>query len=491
MKINNLAQFFIQSANKFPHHAALVIDEITYTYQDILSAANQLAHYLSLLPGKHCALLSARGIDSYVALLAILMAGKVYVPLSIKSPHYRNLEILKFSEADLLIVDRECLPIVDDLLADYMGPLKVMTTQIAFSEPISSMMCESSNEEAYLLFTSGSTGTPKAVMTTHVSAVEYIQKMQAYYLPHEADRFSQLTDLSFDVAMHELFLCWASGACLYVISDAQLATLNRFIEQHQLTFWTSVPSTIHLLKQWNRLLPNAFSSIRYTVLLGEPLLESLVCAWHAAAPHSKIDNLYGPTEATIVFTAYRWQPDKPHPSGYVPIGYPLKNQEVAILDKNKKSVFMGEVGELYLSGSQVAKEYWRNPLMTQEKFVYLDNNKQWYKTGDYVYWDNEYGLVFKGRENDMLKIRGARVERLEVEMILQEVSETNIVSVVAESELIAFIGKSNVQNTDIIKKCREKLPNYMVPTKIIRLENLPYNKNGKVDYVRLKAYAFD
>ena len=504
-KMQNLSEYFINSVKKFPTRTALVVDDKYLTYQELFNRASHLSFSLLQFQEKHCALLSARGVDSYVGLLAILMAGKTYIPLSTKSPQERNLEILRFSEAAILIVDEKCTADAAELLRNYKDPLIVAIPSLDSLPKNMQSLNQSplqkpfANDDAYLLFTSGSTGIPKAVMTTHASAVEYIDKMLKRYQPNEHDRFSQLTDLSFDVAMHELFLCWASGGCLYTIADAQLAGLHRFINQHQLTVWTSVPSILSLLKQWNRLNPGIFPSIRCSTLLGEPLAEELVRYWHSAAPNSIIDNLYGPTEATIIFTEYRWQPGLAHSSGYVPIGVPLAGQDIAILDIDRKPVAKGAVGELYLAGSQVTKGYWNNPKLTREKFVKIDSDqsKYWYKTGDFVYWDDSYGLVFKGRDIDILKVRGGRVEKLEVEMVLRDLAKTNTVAIVPFQKaqdgvvlnLMAFVGYSSVNDADILKNCQRKLPGYMIPSKIIRVESLPITKNGKVDYQFLNKHA--
>ncbi len=517
--IKNLAAFFVENALLFPDRPAIFVDDQFFSYRELLQKAYQLAaclvHYnIYETTPLHCVILTARGIDSYIGLLAILLAGKTCVPLSIKSPPQRNAHILQFSQTKMLIIDTKNMPDAIALLNACQRPLFVFlpnrkTLPIEFTflphyfilqDEIDSMPLlrdHITNENAYLLFTSGSTGTPKAVMTRQCSIISYLKHMLLRYQLNENDRFTQLTDLSFDVAFHELFLCWAHGACLYVMHDQHLTHLVPFMHKHQLTYWTSVPSIISLLKQWRRLSEMIFPSIRHTVLLGEPLTEELATFWHAIAPHSHIDNLYGPTEATIIFTGYRWQPSHPHVSGYVPIGKPMPDQRVAILNEHRQPVPPGNIGELYLSGSQVAEGYWRYPAMTAEKFVYIGDDKKnyWYKTGDFVQWEEPFGLIFKGRDIDILKVRGGRIERLEVEMVLRDVAKTNMVAVIPTQimeegvvmSLTAFIGYSAVKSPDILKMSRKKLPDYMVPAKIIRVESLPLNKNGKVDYAALQA----
>lgn len=488
---DNLVNLFIRSVARYPNHPALVVEDKTYTYYDLHQRASALAACIAQEKEVYCGLLCLRGLDAYVGLLAILMAGKIYVPLSTKNPLRRNQEMIKFLRLGLIVADSSCYELARSLFPKESLYQKVIST--ANKESVTGI--HPSSENAYLLFTSGTTGQPKAVMTTHKSIVQYIQLMTERYQPTPMDRFTQLTDFTFDVAIHEIFLCWSNGACLYPIQDHQFTHIHRYVSENKITVWTSVPSMISLIRGWNKVPPAAFSSIRLSVFLGEPLYYQLVDYWCGLAPHSIIDNLYGPTEATIIFTAYRYDKEYRHPSGYLPIGLPLPNQPILILNDDKFPVQKGEVGMLYLGGEQVANGYWCNDVMTKEKFVSFPHIKpqlQWYKTGDYVYFDESVGLIFKGRESDFLKVRGGRLERLEVEIVLRDVAETNLSAIVPTEitdgiarAITAYIGHSSVLDVDIIKRCRERLPDYMVPTTIVRISELPINKNGKVDYKAL------
>lgn len=455
--MKKLSDLFVSSALKYADRPALMVKGQYYTYEDLLNRAQLFARRLLNHENDFFILHAERELESYVAILGALLAEKVYVPLSPKNPSKRNQEIM-----------------------DFIGNQTM------------------DKSYAYMLFTSGTTGQPKAVMTKHESIINYIHIMSDRYRPTCRDRFTQFTDLSFDVAIHEMFLCWANGACLYVINDNQFTQLHKLIPEYQITHWTSVPSMISLIKQFNRALPNAFSSIKYTMLMGEALSYSLVDYWAKLAPNSLIDNLYGPTEATIIFTAYRYDPKYTHSSGYVPIGLPIDGQPMVILNDELSIVERGQTGTLYLGGNQVADGYWHNPEMTKEKFIklpHIDSTMTWYNTGDQVCWDFHVGLIYKGRDQDFLKVRGGRLERLEVEMILRNAAKSDMAAIIPSDimdgvarSIIAFIGKSKVTDHEIISYCRDCLPDYMIPTLIIRIDQLPMNKNGKIDYQFLQSY---
>lgn len=512
-KLYNLAQLFIASAIKFPDKYALNINNKKITYYDLLCRSNYLAQILSQYTGTVCALLNSRSTNAYSGLLAILMSGKICVPLTIKNPAARNAEMLKFSEADIILVDEISAPFIFEILKYIDKPLHVILTSpceipkagmlwqhnfIYISNKSTPYFKVKPSQNAYLLYTSGSTGTPKAVMTTHQSVIQFIQALHSQYQTDEKDSFTQMTEFTFDAAMMELFLCWIGGSCLYTITEHHLTSLEHFIDHNKITVWSSVPALIGLLKKFNRLKPNQFPSLRYSLLFGEPLTEDIAETWHAIAPYSYIDNLYGPTEATIVFTVYRWQREQKHPSGYVPIGMPLPGQHIAILDESYNPISPGATGELYLSGPQVAQGYWKNPQKTQESFVILPNDPTtiWYRTGDFVCWEEPWGLIYKSRASDQFKIRGARVDKLEVENILKTAANTPLAAVVqtqlkdgSHQHLIGFISQSPSDDFTILKYCQEKLPDYMVPNKIIKLEQFPLTQNGKTNYQYLKEIA--
>ena len=278
-----------------------------------------------------------------------------------------------------------------------------------------------------------------------------------------------------------MFLAWGSGACLYCAPEGSLAGIGEFIRRCGLTFWLSVPATAAFMRQMRMLKPGSYPTLRWSLFCGEALPMGLARAWQSAAPNSIVENLYGPTEATVAFTAYRL-PKEPCAEldalQTVPIGTPLPGQKVMVIDDNGNPLPDGDVGELCLGGSQVASGYWRAPDQTAERFrspqMRDAAGTRWYRTGDLAVMTREHGLVFRGRIDRQAKIRGYRVELLEVENAMRVAAGTDTVAVVPwpigdaglANGLVGFVAGSQTSAAEVIDRCRDLLPAYMVPSRI-------------------------
>jgi amino acid adenylation domain-containing protein len=354
----------------------------------------------------------------------------------------------------------------------------------------------SGQDLAYLLFTSGTTGLPKGVAITHANANHYVQAVLDRYQPTPEDRFSQVFDLTFDLSVHDMFMCWAAGATLHVPPDSAVMAPTKFIRKNELTFWFSVPSVIPVMNKLRMLPAGAFPSLRTSLFCGEALPVASAASWQEAAPNSIVENLYGPTEATIAFTFYRWLPeyaDRSFEAGLVPIGRPFPGLDCVVLDAHGRLAPEDEIGELALGGPQLSPGYWKDEARTAEKFIGLDcghgRPSRWYRTGDLAQYDSEAGYVFRGRVDSQVKIMGYRVELGEIEQCVRNAAETDLVVAVpwprneggGASGVIAFVCGSGIDAEAITSKCTEELAPYMVPSAIYNLESFPLNSNGKVD----------
>jgi amino acid adenylation domain-containing protein len=347
---------------------------------------------------------------------------------------------------------------------------------------------------AYLLFTSGSTGEPKGVAISHSNVRSYVDFICDRYEVSEQDRFSQVFDLTFDLSVHDMFVCWERGACLFAVPDTSVMAPAKFIRDHQLTCWFSVPSTVGFLMKLKLLSPGSFPSLRLSLFCGEPLPSSYARAWQEAAPNSILENLYGPTESTIAISHYRWN-GKTSPdqclSGIVPIGLIFPEQRCRIVNSNGAAVSYGEIGELCLSGPQVASGYLDDPAKTSERFLRLPDAGEatWYRTGDMAKQDESGCLYYLGRTDQQVKIRGHRVELQEVEAALRKACGTELVVAIPRQSqeggadaIIAFAsGVEGFDEARVLAACAEMLPAYMVPRNVILREEFPLNFNGKID----------
>jgi len=417
------------------------------------------------------------------------------------------------SGADFLVVGPEGLALLPDLLAGVDTPLKVIgpdtddfgtlpqrfpqhrflaRVQAATDAERDSCSGAERSPVAYLLFTSGSTGIPKGVPVSHGNAVGYLRYVSERYAVAPEDRFSQMFDMTFDLSVHDMFLCWTNGACLYSVPHSSLIAPSRFIRQKQLTMWFSVPSVILFMQKMRTLKPDSLPSLRTSLFCGEPLLATMADAWQQAAPNSTVENLYGPTEATIAISHYRWEAGSESccANGIVPIGRVFPTQHACVIDQNRERVAQGTAGELCLAGSQVTGGYLNNEAKTKEQFIRIADSKEpWYRTGDLVREDENGCLQYLGRIDSQVQVCGHRVELQEVDHALRTAAQTDLAISVAwpidsghADAIYGFIcSKPELDTDNVIYHCKKVMPDYMVPRKLFVIDGMPLNVNGKID----------
>jgi len=522
-----LPEGFAESARLFPLRPALTVEGRELTYEELGHRAARIASAIAMFePCDHPlgAVLASRSITAYAAILGILSSGKGYVPLNPKFPIERTRNMLARSGARVLLVDHSGQVQLSRLLSGFETPLTIVAPEGSRDESIIEAFPQhlfiwrdelpdaalleiqpaDSNSIAYLLFTSGSTGEPKGVPISHSNVCSYIASTRRRYGVDEHDRLSQEFDLTFDLSVHDMFLAWESGACVCCVPEKAVMAPAKFIRESELTMWFSVPSVIGFLSKMKLLVPKCFPTLRWSLFCGESLPAGYAEQWQQAAPNSVVENLYGPTETTIAITRYRWD-SRASPSeclnGIVPIGQPYEGQCVAVVDQDFRPVPVGQNGELCLGGSQVTQGYWNDPQKTAQQFVRLegDHHRVWYRTGDLVKQSPDGCLRYVGRADHQVKIRGYRVELQEIEGVLRVACKTEQVAAVPwplsngnADGIVAFITASETANgQQILENCREVLPDYMIPRKIYRLEEMPLNSNGKIDRKTLSRYLLD
>ncbi|OLB65452.1 MAG: hypothetical protein AUH96_08910 [Nitrospirae bacterium 13_2_20CM_2_61_4] len=516
--IRNLASGFFESAERFPERPALFVSGEQISYRSLRQLAARIGATIQSVGDNESgivALLAHRSKTAYAGVLGTLAAGKCYAPLNPKFPLDRTLRMLTLSGCSILIAGAESFAELPNLLSRVNGPLVVILPDCevapAWSEEFPqhrfipagrmsngkdlSFTSELDGEAlAYLLFTSGSTGQPKGVAIHHSNVQPYVKYVCDRYSVTEEDRFSQEFDLTFDLSVHDMFVCWERGACLFCVPEKCVMIPAKFIRDHQLTMWFSVPSVIGVLEKMRLLNPGSFPSLRHSLFCGEPLPAKYASLWQRVAINSTVENLYGPTEATIAITHLRWDParhEKEYLNGIVPIGWPFAGQMCRIVDEEKKAVAMGESGELCLAGSQVTNGYWNDPEKTRERFVRLpgSDGTTWYRTGDLVKQDAEGCIHYLGRIDHQVKVRGYRIELQEIEAVLRRVCETEQVVAVGwpvrnglAEGIVAFVsGNESLDETAALARCRESLPDYMIPRRIYQQSEFPLTANGKID----------
>lgn len=499
---------------------ALVIGDRRISYGELRDGAARLASVLAGLDGGPpglVAMLSRRSLSAYLAPLAAHIAGLGYMPMHVDFPPGRNAGMLRRSGARVVVVGAEGLAALAPLLAEAEAGLTIIAPEtgdlsalaarhpghrfIAADETAAAAPltpCPAAGSRAaYLLFTSGSTGTPKGVPVSFDNLNAYVDYVVERYAIGPTDRCSQTFDQTFDLSVHDMFVTWAAGAALHVLSPEALLNPGRFIRTHELTAWFSVPSAAMLMMRMRTLRPGAFPSLRLSLFCGEPLTEATAATWQEAAPASRVVNLYGPTEATIAFTEHEWQVGRSTARyGVVAIGRPFIGQQVCLLDEHDAVVEGEGRGELLLGGSQVTAGYLDDPATTAAQFLRLPatGEMRWYRTGDIVERDAAGELFFVRRRDKQVKIRGYRIELQEVDQALRDAAGTELAVTcvlsppsVPEAQLIGFVARADIDPDKVRAACAGLLPDYMVPTRVVAVRDFPFNTSGKIDRKALVA----
>jgi amino acid adenylation domain-containing protein len=454
----------------------------------------------------HVAIIASRSLEAYAGILGACWAGAAYVPINPKLPALTLHRILQVARPDAIIVDGAGWKRIEELGAiDGVPILPPGSLERPKPDPGNSPVLDGvraveepvpvpGNRPAYVIFTSGTTGAPKGVVIRADSVRHFLDYGRSVYELNSADRFSSYSEISFDFSVLDLWLAWDSGASLHVVPEAQLMAPARFIREHRLTFWASVPSVIGFLERLKQLKQGSFPSLRISYFCGEALPVASAVAWQRAAPNSVIDNHYGPTESTVACSVERLSnPPRTTPGrDIIPIGRPYPGMRLAIVDEAGGFLPPGETGELALSGPQIAAGYLDAIELTQARFRQLDHPElglsRWYLTGDLAFEDAEGTFHHLGRVDYQVKILGHRIELEEVDAHLREVCGCGSAAAVAwpmhhgtADGIVAFVAGSSLGPGEIMNRLKARVAPYAMPREIVSLPTLPLTHNGKTD----------
>ena len=483
---------------------AIWLDGQEITYAKVFSDAANLAQQMLNMakPGARIGILAQRSYPAYVGVLASVLSGCPYVPINMKTPLDRQLSIASIADCRLLISDDYSKRRSEELI-QRLGPgVKELNTPSTHSSvPVRRTRdvapVISGSATAYIMFTSGTTGAPKGVAVRRENLSSYLAAISEIAPIELGTRCTQNFDLSFDLSVHDIFQTWASGGCLYIMSNEETLDPVGFAKKHALQAWFSVPSVINMAQRLKRIVPGALPDLRLSLFCGEALSTSAVECWAEVAPNSRILNLYGPTEATIAITAkeYTRESNPKERGATVPLGEAFPNSAAVVVNEDRQPALLGE---LWLGGAQISDGYINNEEEQRRKFIDCKlpghSYDRWYRTGDIIRINSNNDLVFQGRLDDQAKIQGYRVELLEIEEALRQVSGTSEVAAVlwpitntgAAEGLVGFVCSAARTEREIIADCRAHLPTYAVPRKVIFVDALPLNANGKVDRKALR-----
>jgi amino acid adenylation domain-containing protein len=497
-------QLFEQQVTRDPDAVAVVFKERRLSYGELNQRANQVARHLQTL-GVGVEILVGvcipRSPEMLIALLAVWKAGGAYVPLDTAFPPERLRFMARDSGVKIVLTEekhRSLFPFAMVICLD--------SDRLPISQENSSNLAAVTvpSNLAYVMYTSGSTGQPKGTMIQHNSLVNYLcWAVKAYAVEHGSS-VPIHSSVAFDSTVASLYPPLLAGGQIEVLPEdlgaqSLLAALHREINRSKIVI---TPAHLELLNR--ELSPEEIAgTTKILVLAGEMLLAERLSQWRDFAPATRLFNEYGPTEATVGCCAYEVQPDDPRESP-VPIGRPIANTQLYVLDSVLQPVPIGATGELYIGGVGVARGYLNRPELSKERFLADPfsgrNGALLYKTGDLARYRKDGILECLGRVDDQVKVRGYRIELGEIEATLAAHPGVRSCTVLAREDvrrtkqLIGYVIAWNrqwIRATELRNFLREKLPEYMVPAHFIFLDSFPLIQNGKIDRRALEAKAYD
>ncbi len=498
-------QLFEAQAERTPHAEALSCEGERLTYGELNARANRLAHYLverGVGPDARVAVCVERGVEMVVGLLAVLKAGGCYVPLDPSYPADR-LRYMLADSAPLALLSQARLAGMAVALADGLGlPVIELDAGAAEwagrpeSDPVRAEL--TADHLMYLIYTSGSTGPPRGVMNQHRCVVNRLAWGQRVWRAQPGEAVLQNASFSFDVSVREIFWPLVSGARVVLLKpegSRDPGYLAETIRRERVGTACFVPSMLQLFLEH----PDAAlcTGLLRVVCSGEALPAAVARRFHRALPRVALHNVYGPSEAATAVASLHFRADD-DTRATVPIGRPIANTRVYILDAAGEPVPAGVAGELYIGGAGVARGYWNRPVLTAQRFVADpfsgEPGARMYRTGDLGRWLPDGTLEFLGRNDEQVKVRGFRIELGEIEGALSShFAVRHAVTMVREDapgdrRLVAYYVPAAEVEAEVLRShLAARLPEHMVPAAYVRMDIFPLTPNGKVDREALPA----
>ncbi|WP_406331851.1 amino acid adenylation domain-containing protein [Streptomyces sp. NBC_00203] len=482
-----LAQLFAAQVARTPDAVAVVHATQELTYRELDERANRLAHHLiaeGVEPDSRVALFQERSLDAVIATLAVVKAGAVYVPLDTRYPMERVQLIVEQSAVKVFLTDRgpESLQIPS-------GARAISVAAPSEGDASDPHVPVHPDQAVYAMFTSGSTGVPKGVAVTHRNVADLAA--QTMYANGNHSRVLFHSPMAFDASTYEMWVPWLNGGTLVVAPAGHLdtAAYQQLLSEHRIT---SLWMTAGLFRLIAEEAPAAFNGVREVWAGGDVVPPEAVRRVMDHNPQITVVNGYGPTETTTFAATHHIRRPFDYP-GTVPIGEPLDNHRLYVLDEHLGLVAPGTPGELYIAGTGLAQGYLDRPGQTADRFVadpYGPAGTRMYRTGDLVRWNQEGSLEYLGRADEQVKLRGFRIELGEIETVLAAQDAIAQATVIVREDrpgdkrLVAYLTAQDgarIDDEDVRRRMSGLLPEYMVPSAFVTLDAIPLTVNGKVD----------
>ncbi|HDX9649186.1 TPA: amino acid adenylation domain-containing protein, partial [Bacillus cereus] len=491
-KEKTIHRLFEEQVERTPNKVAVVFDKQQLTYKELNEKSNQIARILQnkgVQPDTVVGIMLERSLEMIIGIMGILKSGAAYLPIDPEYPEERIKYIVEDSGTNIILTKgKDAVRLSKEIV--------FLDEEYNHYSTENIKVTSNTNNLAYMIYTSGSTGMPKGTMLKQRGLVNYITWANKEYIKGEALDFALYSSFSFDLTITSLFTPLISGNKIVIYNnDGDEPIIRKIFKDNRVGIVKLTPSHLRLIRD----IDNSNSSIKRLIVGGEDLKTELAREISKSFNHNvEIYNEYGPTETTIGCMIYKYSlNDDKHIS--VPIGKPIDNVQIYILDDNQNILPVGIEGELYISGDGVATGYLNRPELTAEKFIsnpYVPGAKM-YRTGDLARWLPSGNIEFIGRTDHQVKIRGYRIELGEIEnqiLKLDNIKETKVVARIDGENsqyLCAYVVLENKEKAITVTEMRrylsKELPNYMIPAFFTQLKELPLTTNGKIDINSLPA----
>ena len=496
---NTIQSKIYNSFSMYSNNNAIRYGSEIYTYRELEIASDKVSRWLmdnGLSNGKHIALCLQDRSQLIIWILGIIKAGSVFVPMDYQAPDERIKQLLKISEADLLLTERSG----KQRLSSIYPNLNIWANEdidfsaIELNDPTLTRVEPSGDDKIYMYFTSGSTGVPKAIVGKNSSLYHFVNwEIETFGLDANC-KVSQFVSPGFDAFLRDIFTALSVGGtiCIPDFKISSSSQLLQWIARNEINLIHCVPSFFKLMLT-NELANVPLSNLQYILMSGEKIsIKDLKTWYHVMGDQVQLVNLYGPTETTMIKTYYLIKPEDVDKTS-IPIGKPISGTQIFLLDENLRPVGKGSVGEIYIRTKYGTYGYYNNQKLTAERFLQnpysTDPNDILYKTGDLGRFNASDNLEFLGRKDRQLKIRGIRVEPAEIEQRLlqyatiKEAIVKPIIEKGKKTSLCAYIiGKETINDDELKAYLAEHLPTYLIPNQIVTLPSFPLLPNGKIDF---------
>ncbi len=481
-KNKTIHTLFEEQVLKYPEQAAVCLEDEKLSYRELNQRSNQLAWTLrekGVKKDQIIAIMTGRSFEMIIGMMGILKAGGAYLTIDPNYPSERIKYMLEDSASEILLTQKH----LSDK-ADFNGEVILLDDSQSFHDNKDNPENRSNpGDLAYIIYTSGSTGRPKGVMVKH----QGILNLQTFFVrKHEMnknDRMLQFASNSFDASVWEIFTTLLTGATLYLIPKETINNLmefEKYVNKNGITIALLPPTYLSNLE------PGKLPTLTRLVTGGSAITKEMVKKWKDGLTYI---NAYGPTEYSVITTTWTYKEEEMEYES-VPIGTPVNNTRIFILDKKRHILPIGAAGELCISGDGLARGYLNRPELTKEKFVDnpFEEGEKMYRTGDLARWLPDGNIEFLGRIDDQVKVRGFRIELGEIESQLLKLPQIKEAAAVARDDLqgnkyIAayIVGEETLPSDRLRAELLQELPDYMVPSCFVQLDQMPLTVNGKID----------